>query len=89
MPMSIFTTRPEALESRSMGLEDAQILSISSSGEMAILVKRKYLSHHFSLGTLARVPMVVGTPREMLDDVQQADWAPNGTDLAVVRQVAG
>jgi serine/threonine protein kinase/Tol biopolymer transport system component len=89
MPMSIFTTRPEALESRSMGLEDSQILAISSSGEMAILVKRSYLSHHLSLGTLARVPMVGGTPREMLDDVQQADWAPNGTDLAVVRQVAG
>ena len=89
MPMSIFTTRPEALESRSTGLEDAQILAISSSGEMAILVKRRYLSHHLSLGTLAQVPIVGGTPREMLDDVQQADWAPNGVDLAVVRQVAG
>jgi eukaryotic-like serine/threonine-protein kinase len=89
MPMGIFTTRPEALESRSMGLEDAQILAISSSGEMAILVKRTYLSHHLSRGTLARVPIVGGTPREMLDDVQQADWAPNGTDLAVVREVAG
>jgi Tol biopolymer transport system component len=89
MPMSIFTTSPQGLESRSTGLEDAQILAISSSGEMAILVKRTYLSHHLSLGTLAQVPVLGGTPRELLDDVQQADWAPNGTDLAVVRQVAG
>jgi Tol biopolymer transport system component len=89
MPMSIFTTSPQTIESRSTGLEDAQILAISYSGEMAILVKRRYLSHHLSIGTLAQVPMLGGTPRELLDDVQQADWAPNGTDLAVIRQVAG
>jgi Tol biopolymer transport system component len=88
-PMSIFTTRPEALASRPMGLEDAEVLAVSSSGEMAILVKRSYLSHHLSRGTLAQVSGVGGTPREMLDDVQQADWAPNGTDLAVIREVAG
>jgi eukaryotic-like serine/threonine-protein kinase len=89
MPMGIFTTSPPGLESRSMGLDDAQILAISSSGQMAVLVKRTYLSHHLSLGTLAEVPVLGGTPRELLDNVQQADWAPNGTDLAVIRQVGG
>ena len=89
MPMSIFTTSPQSLESRSTGLDDAQILAVSSSGEMAILVKRRYLNHHLSLGTLAQVPVLGGTPRELMDDVQQADWAPNGSDLAVIRQVAG
>src|SRR5205085_1446122 len=29
-----------------------------------------------------------GTPREILEDVQQADWAPDGSALAVVHQVA-
>jgi serine/threonine protein kinase/Tol biopolymer transport system component len=89
MPMSIFTTSPQTLESRSTGLEDAQILATSSTGEMAILVKRSYLSHHLSIGTLATVPILGGTPRELLDDVQQADWAPNGTDFAVIRQMGG
>jgi eukaryotic-like serine/threonine-protein kinase len=56
---------------------------------MSILVNRRYLSHHFSLGTLAEVSSISGTPREILNDVQEADWAPNGTDLAVVRHVAG
>jgi len=88
-PMNIFTTQPEALGSRSLGLENDQILAISSSGEMAILVKRSYLRHHLSLGTLAEVSSVGGTPREVLDYVQEADWAPNGTDLAVVRDEAG
>jgi len=88
-PMNIFTTRAEALDSRSMGHENAQLLAISPSGQMSILVKRKYLSHHLSLGTLAEVSSISGSPREILDDVQEADWAPNGTDLAVVRHVAG
>ncbi len=89
LPMSIFTTSPQGLESRPTGLEDAQILAISPSGAMAILVKRTYLSHHLSLGILAQVPILGGAPRELLDNVQQADWAPNGTDLAVIRQVGG
>ena len=84
--MAIFTTRLEALESRPQGLENAQILAISSSGEMAVLVRRTYLSHHVGLCTLAELPILGGTPREIMDAVQQADWAPNGTDLAVVRQ---
>jgi len=83
--MAIFTTRLEALESRPQGLENAQILAISSSGEMAVLVRRTYLSHHVGLGTLAELPILGGTPREIMDAVQQADWEPNGTDLAVVR----
>jgi eukaryotic-like serine/threonine-protein kinase len=85
-PMSIFTTRLEALESRSQGLENAQVLAVSSTGEMAVLVRRNYLNHHLSLGTLAELPILGGTPREIMDSVQQADWAPNATDLAVVRQ---
>lgn len=89
MPMNIFTTRAEDLESRSMGLDNSQLLALSPSGQMSILVKRKYLSHHLSLGTLAEVSSLGGTPREILDGVQEADWAPNGTDLAVVRDVAG
>ena len=75
-PMAIFTTRLEALESRPQGLENAQILAISSSGEMAVLVRRTYLSHHVGLGTLAELPILGGTPREIMDAVQQADWAP-------------
>jgi hypothetical protein len=84
--MGIFTTRLEGLESRPQGLENAHLLAVSSAGEMAVLVRRSYLSHHVSVGTLAELPILGGTPREIMDGVQQADWAPNGTDLAIVRQ---
>jgi hypothetical protein len=36
-------------------------------------------------GTLARMPLGGSAPREVLEDVLFADWAPNGEDLAVVR----
>jgi Tol biopolymer transport system component/predicted Ser/Thr protein kinase len=86
-PLDIFTTRPESAESRSLGLAGASLLAISSSGELAIS-----LDHHFQLGyetvgTLARVPLAGGAPREVLENVGDADWSPDGKSLAVARQV--
>jgi eukaryotic-like serine/threonine-protein kinase len=37
---------------------------------------------------LARVPLTGGTPREVLESVEWADWSPDGQSLAVVRKVA-
>ena len=36
-------------------------------------------------GTLARAPLSGGTPREVANDIAAADWASDGTRLAVVR----
>ena len=38
-------------------------------------------------GTLARAPMAGGTPREVLEGVLDADWSPDGKDLAVIHVV--
>jgi Tol biopolymer transport system component len=40
-------------------------------------------------GTLARVPLVGGAPRQVLENVHWADWSPDGSTLAVVRNIAG
>ena len=88
-PLEIFSTRAGLSESRSLGLTDADVLAISSTGEMAVLLKRQFLGQLVHKGTLARVPMIGGTPREVLEDVQEADWSPDGKDLAVVRYVDG
>jgi Tol biopolymer transport system component len=40
-------------------------------------------------GTLARVPLVGGAPREILENVEWADWSPDGSNLAIVREVDG
>jgi Tol biopolymer transport system component len=65
------------------------LLSLSSKGELAILTKPRYLRHSLFLGTLARMPLEGGAPREIADSVREADWNPDGTDLAISRDVNG
>jgi serine/threonine protein kinase/WD40 repeat protein len=87
--LDLYSTQPESTESRSLELKDADLLGVSSSGEMAILLNRNYVGHFISQGTLARIPLGGGAPREVLDGVQQADWSPNGQSLAIVRYIEG
>ncbi|MEO6486428.1 MAG: protein kinase [Thermoanaerobaculia bacterium] len=85
----LFSTRPENSESSQLMLPDAEILSISRSGMMAISLERRWSGRFIWSGTLAQVPLVGGAPREILEDVQWADWSPDGASLAIVRSVAG
>src|SRR5262249_59526887 len=39
-------------------------------------------------GTLARVSLGGGAPREILEGVFSADWAPDGEELAVLRRTS-
>ena len=85
-PIQLFSVRPENPESSAMPVPGADILSISGSGEMALSLGRQLLGGAWSpSGTLARAPLAGGAPRELLDMVQQADWNPDGSALAVVR----
>jgi eukaryotic-like serine/threonine-protein kinase len=88
-PTDVFTARPEAPESRSMGLNRTQLMSISSNAEMAVLLDSKAIGAWVSMGTLARAPLSGGAPREVLEQVQWADWARDGTSFLVVRDFGG
>ena len=86
-PLDVFTVRAGKAESRSLNMENTDVLAISPSNEMAVL--RNIQGPASNRGTLARVPVDGGVPRDILDDVQDADWSPDGTKLAVVRWVNG
>ena len=88
-PVEIFTTRVGTPEARPVGVAGAEILGISSTGETALLLGSQQTKSQVFSGTLARMPLVGGAPREVLENVQWADWSPDGTQLAVVRDVAG
>ena len=88
-PVDVFTARPEAPEARSMGLNRTQLASVSSTSEMAVLLNSKAIGTWVNMGTLARAPLVGGAPREVLEQVQWADWAADGSGLAVVRNFGG
>jgi serine/threonine protein kinase len=85
-PQEIFSTRADSSDSRSIGLPPSQILSISSKGEMAISLHPTNLGGFGQIGTLARVPLAGGAPREVVDKVFWADWTPDGQSLAVIRE---
>jgi serine/threonine protein kinase/Tol biopolymer transport system component len=88
-PVDVFTARPEAPEARSMGLTRTQLVSVSSASEMAVLLNSKAIGTWVNMGTLARAPLVGGAPREVLEQVQWADWSADGSGLAVVRDLGG
>jgi len=83
-PPEVYTVRTDSPESRPVGLPMAQVCSVSSKGEIAVLLMGDHTVD--GVGRLARVPIGGGTPREILDDVWGAAWAPNGEDLAVLRR---
>ncbi len=89
-PPEVFVTSPDSPESRSLGLSSADVLSVSRSGELAILLSPRIgVFNYERSGVLARVPLTGGAPRPVLDDVRSADWGPDGSSLAVVREKAG
>ncbi|HZW80762.1 MAG TPA: WD40 repeat domain-containing serine/threonine protein kinase [Candidatus Deferrimicrobiaceae bacterium] len=83
----LYLARTDDPGSRELGLKDAELLAISKSGELAIRLKTVIFPGYARSGTLARVPLSGGTPREVLDNVQDADWAPDGDSMAVIRYV--
>jgi Tol biopolymer transport system component len=86
-PVRLFTTRPGSPESTRLDLTDSDVLSVSRSGELALSLGRHFTLGLETRGTLARVPLSGAAPREMLTDVESADWAPDGTGLAVIHVV--
>src|SRR6266446_6873406 len=92
-PEELFTSRLGSPESSSLkaqvGGRVAGIQSISSSGEMAVLLDCELDWGVCHNGTLASVPLVGGTPREIMEDVFEADWSQTGKDLAIIHLVEG
>ena len=72
---------------RKIGPRGTTLLSVSDSGELAVLIDAKYLNHRVLDGTLARMS-VEGHPRPLIENVRDADWG-EGEELAIVRRVGG
>ncbi len=87
-PIEIFASRLESPESRPFGVTGADLLGISPAGEMALSLNNRSSGPFSRTGTLARVSVAGGSaPREIQEAVLWADWAPDGKDLAIVRDL--
>jgi serine/threonine protein kinase len=88
-PTELFITSPESPQSRSLDRHGEELMSISSTGDIALLTSVNATGTYTQVGTLARMPLNGGDPRDILEKVQWADWSPDGKNLAVVRDVGG
>ena len=80
-----FSVRIDSRKSESVPISEPRQLplAVSSRGELAVLL-RSDNGVWGGRGVLARMPLSGGAPRELMENVLNADWAPNGEDLAVV-----
>ena len=88
-PFEMFSTQMGVPGSRPLNMGIADLLAVSSTGELAISMDRRFIIGWETSGTLARAPLQGGAPREVLQGVHEADWSPDGTALAVARQIEG
>ena len=83
----LFLTNGYSPESRSLGIDDARLVSVSRSGELALMSFDG--SMPITGGTLARVAMNGGSPMTIDRHIMSADWAPDGNRMAIVRAIDG
>jgi len=87
--LRIYSTTADGQQSRPIDLPPGDVLAVSSKGELAISLDRHFTVGFQNGGKLARVPLEGGAPREVLENVVDADWSPDGTALAVARSEGG
>lgn len=80
----LYLTRTDEVGSRELDLKNSELLSISKTGELAIRLNTLFYGGFARLGTLARVPLNGGTPREVIENVDDADWSADGNSMAIV-----
>lgn len=86
----LFRGRVGRQDAEALPTGPAHVMAISSRGDMAVGLERRFLRGYVNTGVLARVPLSGGDePRVIGDGVQWADWSSDGTALAVVRDCGG
>ncbi|HSL23499.1 MAG TPA: WD40 repeat domain-containing serine/threonine protein kinase [Vicinamibacterales bacterium] len=87
-PLAVYLARTDSPDSTPLPLPSAELQGISAQGELAVTLAHEYQGW-VGEGTLARAPLLAGGARPILERVREADWLPDGSDLAIVRRVNG
>ncbi|MGC1461857.1 MAG: winged helix-turn-helix domain-containing protein [Terracidiphilus sp.] len=88
-PVGIYSTDVSFSGTRNLGLSGTALLAVSSSGKMAVVQSADPEFMITLRGTLGQVPLTGGIPRQIAENVDWADWAPDGNTLAIARYVPG
>ena len=84
-PLQLFVSHRGMPEARALGI-NGSIHAVSRNGELAVSLGRTSEIFFLASGTLARVALAGGVPRPIARDVHEADWSPDGRQLAIARR---
>ncbi len=84
----LYTQRSNSVQGKPLDV-DADVVGIADNGDMALILKRRFLATWLQRGTLARMPIDGGAPRPILENVYEADITRDGKDFAIVRREGG
>jgi serine/threonine protein kinase len=88
-PHSLYELRDSSVTPRPFGPPATVLLAVSKTGELAVLTEAEPSPNVWvTPGTLARMTMD-RAPRALASGVSDADWSPDGNELALVRRVDG
>ncbi len=86
----VYIVRPEYPEPSAIGLHNTHLLAVSSKNELAILNKSAMDLPPPDLPGNAGPSSPWGRrSTEILEKVREADWAPDGQQLAIIREAEG
>jgi DNA-binding winged helix-turn-helix (wHTH) protein/Tol biopolymer transport system component len=88
-PIEIYSTDIKIPGARSLGLGGTGLLAVAPSGAVAVL---QSIDPRFLLtlrGTLGQVSLGGGSPRQIAENIDWADFAPDAKTLAVVHEMPG
>ena len=75
--LELYTIDSGNEETRSLGIFDSNVFSVNRAGEIALALDPKFSRGYTTTATLARLRQTGETAREILDDVEWADWHPD------------
>jgi serine/threonine protein kinase len=84
-PSEVYSSQPGQPESIPLGVKGASLVSVSAGGELALKLRPKTWNSSL-VGMLARSPASGVAPREVVDNVIDADWTADG-DLAILKDL--
>ncbi|HEX4824215.1 MAG TPA: protein kinase [Candidatus Polarisedimenticolaceae bacterium] len=88
-PKKLYSTSEGGPDSLALAYPNADVASVSRSGELALILDRHTVRGYAQVGTLARGSSTGNAARAVLEDVQDADWLPDGSGFAAAHYLDG
>lgn len=83
----LYTVPAQGTGGHPLGISNARLLAVSHKGELAVALSPSQITTLIQPGTLARTSEVIGAPKPEIENIQAADYTPDGSALAIVRYV--